>query len=381
MLTGEEGPAIRKSMKILTALGDIYDSDGLIPIHSAHISGISLKTGGEAALKFVENLASEGAEVRSHTTINPGCVDLENWKKFNVSEDLVKKQQRMIEAYKKIGADPTCSCTPYLIGNRPPCGRHLAWSESSASVFANSVLGARTNREGSPSALASAITGLTPRYGYHLDRNRKGSVTIIPDGKLLGEDETWPYSVFGYWVGKKFPNSVPVIEGIRPNSDQLKAMGAAMGTSGAIALYHVPNLTPEAVRNPSLCKTEESVTFGLEEFEGVVAELDQTSEAELICLGCPHCSLDELRGLPKVSQKEVWVCLSRKLKKEADRKGITRRLVKYGIRIVCDTCMVVAPLPEMGYSSIGVNSAKAAHYLQSLTEIKVHFKPIRELLG
>lgn len=380
MLSGEEGSANQKAMEILAALGDIYDAEALIPIYSAHISGISLKTGGEAALKFVEDLASQGAEVYSSTTINPGSMDLENWEEFDISKSLVERQRRMIEAYKKMGSEPTCSCTPYLIGNRPPYGRHLAWSESSAAVYANSVLGARTNREGSPSALASAITGLTPRYGYHLDRNRKGDVTVIPDEGILEGGETWPFSVFGYWVGKNFPNSVPVIKGVRPNLDQLKAMGASMGTSGAIALYHVPDLTPEANRDPDLCRTEESVNFESEDFENVVAELDQTSEAELICLGCPHCSLKELKGLPKVSKKEVWICLSRKIKEEAKKEGIINRLMESGFRIVCDTCMVAAPLLEMGYSTIGVNSAKAAHYARSLNGIKVHFAPIKELL-
>ncbi|KXB00634.1 hypothetical protein AKJ35_01465 [candidate division MSBL1 archaeon SCGC-AAA833F18] len=380
MLSGEEGPALQKAMEILVALGDIYDADGLIPIHSAHVSGISLRTSGEAGLKFVENLADKGAEVYAHTTINPTGIDLESWEELGAPKDLVDKQRRMIDAYERMGAEPICSCVPYLTGNRPSFGKHLAWAESSAVVFANSVLGARTNREGAPSALASALTGLTPLHGYHLDENRQGTVEIEPNLELLQGEETFPYSVLGYWIGENFPESVPVLKGVKPNPAQLKAMGAGMAASGAIALYHIPDVTPEAEADPSICEVGESAGFESSDFEDVVDKLDQISEADLVCVGCPHFSLEELEKMPDSVEGETWVCLPRKLKRESDEKGLSKKFEGKKIRFVCDTCMVVAPLREMGYSSIGVNSAKAAHYAPMLAGVKVHFAPLKELI-
>lgn len=380
MLSGEEGPALQKAMEILVALGDIYDSDGLIPIHSAHVSGISLRTSGGAGLKFVEDLADMGAKVYAPTTINPTGIDLESWEELGAPKDLVDKQKRMINAYERMGAEPICSCVPYLTGNRPSFGKHLAWAESSAVVFANSVLGARTNREGAPSALASALTGLTPLYGYHLDENRRGTVGIEPDLELLQGEETFPYSVLGYWIGENFPESVPVLKRVKPNPAQLKAMGAGMATSGAIALYHVPGVTPEAKADPSICEVGKSVGFESSDFEDVVGKLDQVSEVDLVCVGCPHFSLEELEKMPDSVEKETWVCLPRKLKRESDEEGLSKKFERKKIRFVCDTCMVVAPLREMGYSSIGVNSAKAAHYAPMLAGVKVHFAPLKELI-
>lgn len=381
ILSGGEGEPTKKAMEILVGLGDIYEAEGLIPIHSAHISGVSIKTSGEAGLNFIEKMAEKGAEVTVPTTINPAGMDLQNWKALGAPEKMSKKQIRMVEAYQKMGAEPICSCVPYLIGNKPSFGKHIAWAESSAVVYANSVLGARTNREGGPSALASAITGLAPMYGYHLDENRKGKVRIRPETQLFGGKSTFQYSVLGYWIGENFPNSVPVIDNLDPSPDQHKALGAGMATSGAIAIYHVPGITPEAKKNPEICETEESVGFGSEELNEVVDKLDRTSETDLVCLGCPHSSIDELERIAdKAEDKEIWACLGRDLLEKPRAKKIASRLKEKNVKLVCDTCMVVAPLSEMGYSSIGVNSAKAAHYAPSLAGVDIHFAPLEELV-
>lgn len=379
MLSGENGSVLQKAMEILTALGDIYDADKLIPIQSAHVSGVSLRTSGEAGLNFVEDLAKDGAKVSVQTTINPTGIDLENWEALGAPEDLVNKQKRMIDAYIRMEAEPVCSCVPYLIGNRPAFKSNIAWAESSAVVFANSILGARTNREGAPSALASALTGLTPRYGYHLDENRQGTIEIIPDTEVLHGEENFPYSVLGYWIGENFSESVPVLRGINPNPAQLKAIGAGMATSGAIALYHIPKITPEAEYR-SLSEVEESVSFDSSDFNNVVSALDQVSEVDLICVGCPHFSLDELEKISDSINKETWICLPRKIKEKSDQKGISKKFKDTKIKFICDTCMVVAPLRDMGYKSIGVDSAKAAHYAPMLAGVKVHFAPLKELI-
>ncbi len=381
MLSGGEGEATRKAMEILVGLGDIYGAQELIPIQSAHISGMSITTSGEAGLSFIEEMVDKGAEVKVPTTTNPAGMDLENWERLGVPEELAKKQIGMVEAYRKIGAKPTCSCTPYLIGNKPSYGDHIAWSESSAIVYANSILGARTNREGAPSALASAITGLTPNHGYHFDENRQGDVEIIPDTTLLEGESTFPYSILGYWIGENFSESVPVIKELNPNPQQHKALGAGMAASGAIALYHIPDITAGAKKNPEICRTEEKAHFESEDFEDVVGELNQVDDADLICIGCPHSSIEEIRKLSNMdTEKEVWICLARGLREDPKLNEDLENLQNEDVKFVCDTCMVVAPLSEMGYSKIGVNSAKAAHYAPSLAGVKVHLAPLEDLL-
>ncbi|KXB01128.1 hypothetical protein AKJ41_02670 [candidate division MSBL1 archaeon SCGC-AAA259O05] len=381
MLSGERGKAVQKAMEILTGLGDIYGAEKFTPVQSAHVSGVSIRTAGDAGLNFIEEMVEEGAKVTVPTTINPAALDLRDWDEMGVPEEISRKQIRIIDAYREMGADPVCSCIPYLVGNEPSQGQHIAWSESSAVIYANSVLGARTHREGAPSALASAVTGLTPVYGYHLDENRSGSVGIRPDPDLFAGGGTFQFSVLGYWVGANFPESVPVIENLHPNPEQEKALGAGMATSGAIALYHIPRVTPEAKENPEICETDEEASFGTEEFEEVRGELDQTSEADIVCLGCPHASEEELRRLSCMDvENEVWVHIPRKLRKRPDMKEVYQRLREKSVKLVCDTCMVVSPLSEMGYSSIGVNSAKAAYYAPLLGDVEVHFAPLEGLI-
>lgn len=379
-LDGEKGPAYKKAMEILVALGEIYEAEKLIPIKNAHISGVSIRTAGEAGSTFIEDLVDKGAEVSVPTTINPAGMDLENWKELGAPEEMSKKQLRMVKAYEEMGASPTCSCTPYLNDNVPSFGEHLAWAESSAVVYANSVIGARTNREGAPSALASAITGLTPLHGYHLDENRKGDIEIIPESNLFEQKETFSYSVLGYWIGKKFPESTPIIKGLDPTPDQEKALGAGLATSGAIALYHIPEITAEAKKNQEVCEGEEKVEFGKGEFEETVNELDQVQETDIICIGCPHASKEEIKRIAEESgEKEIWLHLARSLKEKLEPDEI-KSLEKKNVKLVCDTCMVVAPLEEMGYKNIGVNSAKAAHYAPLLAGVNVHFAPLKELI-
>ena len=158
ILEGEQGNAAQKSMQILVALGEIYGAERLIPVSSVQVAGVSYHNLGEAGLEYLNELAKDG-RVKVLTMLNPAGMDLENWSKLGIPEDFAEKQKRVIDAFSKMGIITSCTCTPYLIGNLPRYGEHVAWSESSAVTFANSVIGARTNKEGGPSALASAIIG------------------------------------------------------------------------------------------------------------------------------------------------------------------------------------------------------------------------------
>jgi predicted aconitase len=189
MLDGKRGRSTRKAMEILHTLGEIYGAEKMVPVSSVQIAGVSYDNLGEAGLHFLSEMAAGGGRARVLTTLNPAGMDVENWQRLGISPDFASQQERVIEAFARMGVVTTCSCTPYLTGNVPHYGEHIAWAESSAVCYANSVLGARTNREGGPGALASALTGFTPAYGLHLEENRRPTVTIQVQAKLEGTAE------------------------------------------------------------------------------------------------------------------------------------------------------------------------------------------------
>ncbi len=379
MLRGEHGYAAQKAMEILTALGKVYGASRMIEIKSAQVSGISYKNLGEEGLEFLEELARDG-RVRVLTTLNPAGMDLEHWREMGVPEEFAENQLRVIRVFARMGATLTLTCTPYLAGNTPEFGEHVAWSESSAVVYANSVLGARTNREGGPSALAAALVGRTPLYGLHLDENRLPTIEIrTPETR--GE---YMFAALGYLAGKIARDGVPLFKGIRGASlEELKALGAALASSGGVALFHIENLTPEARR--SRLHAPEKQVIEERELEEALSELDEEVDPDLIFLGCPHLSLrevervTELLGGRKV-RRDFWLCMSREIISKAEELGLVEKLRKSGVTIAADTCPIVAPIREMGYRSIATNSAKAALYSRNLNRLKVRFLPLDKLI-
>src|SRR5437762_1402805 len=230
-------------MQILLALGGISEAKRLVPITSAHVSGASYKMIGDPGLEFLEDFARD-ARVAVPTTVNPLGTDLAQWKELGIPPDLAGKQARIGRAYATMGFRPSFSCTPYLIGVRPGLGEHVAWAESNAVCFANSVLGARTNREGGPSALAAAIVGATPEYGLHKDEGRRPTVRVNVTTKPHGLD----FSLIGLVAGQQVGDSLPFFRGFRGSEEDLKWLGAALASTGACAMFHLEGVTPEARR-------------------------------------------------------------------------------------------------------------------------------------
>jgi hypothetical protein len=308
-------------------------------------------------------------------------MDMENWKAIGFPKKFAAKQIRIMEAFRKMGIVVTATCTPYLAGNLPRFREHIAWSESSAVSFSNSVIGARTNREGGPSALAAAICGVTPNYGLHLDENRKPDMVIEVDADLKDNVD---YGALGYHVGKLVKNKNPYFVGLNnPNTDQLKALGAAMAASGAVALYHVDGCTPEA-RDFKL-KGLEKIQVGKKDMKATFDKLNTGKIPDIAILGCPHASLREIAQLAekvdgKTLKRPIWICTSRVMKEAADRMGYTQTIEDAGGRIVADTCMVVSPIEDMGFSCTGVNSGKAANYLPGFCKQTVVFQSVDELV-
>ena len=379
MLRGEYGVIPQKSMAILVALGDNFGAERLVKITSAHLSGISYANIGDPGLDLLEDWASHGATVRVLTTINPCGIDIERWKEFGINTNFAEKQMRIINALEKMRTYKSLSCTPYIIGNLPKLGEHIAWAESSAIAYANSVLGARTNREGGPSALASAITGRTPEFGYHLEENRRPTHIIHTDGHSKG---VLDYSALGYYVGERLGQSIPLFDGLKnPSVDELKALSAGLAASGSVALYHIRDVTPEEKHFKE--EINEKIDVGKRELVETISRLSNEGTYKHICIGCPHCSLQEIAEISKnvagkTLKTQLWVFTSRIVYEKSKLEGYVNHIEKAGGKVMCDTCMVVAPLREIGVEGIVTNSCKAAHYIPNTCKIPVTLKNLNK---
>ena len=374
MCDGEYGETIRKSMDILVALGDIYGASGLVDITSAQVSGVSYKTIGDAGLEYLQDLARDGSgKATINASLNPPGTDLDNWEELGFPRDFAIKQNEIVDAYADLGISKTCTCTPYLVGNVPRFRDHVSWSESSAVAYVNSVIGARTNREGGPAALAAAIVGKTPLYGFHLDENRKANLVVNVSTELKGAD----FGALGYIIGKVVGGGVPYfkLQNV-PNNNNLKTLGAALASSGSVALYHMENITPE-YELAGEEDVEDIMFISDKEIAETRESLSTTDrEIDLVCLGCPHASLEEIKEVASVVQgktikNKLWICTSVSVKATADRMGYTQIIESAGGNVVCDTCMVVAPI---------VNSAKAANYVPSMCGLDVVYDDVENLV-
>ncbi|MCK4551076.1 MAG: aconitase X catalytic domain-containing protein, partial [Candidatus Aenigmarchaeota archaeon] len=323
ILDGKHGHAAQKSMEILAALGEIYGAENLIPVKSVQVAGVSYHNLGDAGLKYLEELAKDG-KVKVKTTLNPAGMDLVDWKKLGISKDFAEKQLKVINAFKKLGIETTATCTPYLIGNKPQQGDHIAWSESSAVCFANSVLGARTNREGGPSALAAAIIGKTPKYGLHLEKNRQAQVTVVTNAKIETLDD---FSALGYAIGKKIENKIPYITGIKnADADQLKIFSASIATYGGTALFYIEGITPKNTDIP-----EQKTEITDPDIKNAKKALNDNCAVDFVALGCPHASIEELKEIAnmlkgKTVKITTWISTARAIKKEAEKLGILKTI-------------------------------------------------------
>jgi predicted aconitase len=298
--------------------------------------------------------------------LNPAGMDLECWREMGISEGFAQKQQEIIRAYEALGVKTECSCTPYnIFDDMAGFGDHVAWSESSAISYANSVIGARTNREGGPSALSAALVGKTPNFGFHLDENRVPVISITVEPKLHDSD----YGALGYIVGAMIDDKVPIFElNSRPAKDDLKSLGAAMAASGAVALYHVKDVTPEADKYEM---PPEKITIEEKQIQDIYKS-QVSVEPDLIAFGCPHSSVPELENLARLLdgkkvKKETWICTSRAIKNR--NSALIKRIEKSGAKVFCDTCMVVSPASEK-FKCMMVNSGKAFKYAPNLCGVK-----------
>lgn len=385
MLDGQHGRAAQKAVEILTALGTIYGAEEMIPVASVQIAGVSYDNLGEAGLAFLCEMAEGGGQARVMTTLNPAGMDIENGPAMGISPDFAFHQQQVIDAFARMGVINTCTCTPYLTGNVPHFGEHIAWAESSAVCYANSVLGARTNREGGPSALAASLTGFTPNYGLHLAANRRPHLTFQVQSGLEGTVE---FGALGKAIGTQLEarggGRVPYITGIRQASlENLKSLCASIATYGGVALFHMQDITPEsALFQPP----EETITITQVDLESILRDMTDArpEEVDFVSLGCPHLSIAEIARIAellkgKQVKKTFWITTARPTKHIADRMGYTRIIEESGAIFAADTCCVVAPIRSR-FHALATDSAKACYYAAAKNRFRTLIRSFDEVI-
>jgi hypothetical protein len=375
LLNGENGWANQTCMKILVRLGELFNAQKLIPISSAHVSGVSYKTLGDAPIEFLQALADAGGRVKVKTTLNPQSLDPEYLVK-RLPENLCQKQLDILKQYERMGLTQSLTCTPYYLGN-PKRGSHLAWAESSAAVYANSVLGAWTNREGGPSALAAAIVGKTPDYGVHKAENRQPNFLVNVEARLKNETD---FGALGIHLGKLTGDKIPFIQGLQKTSkDKLKQLGAALAATGMANMFHCSNCSER--------KEVERINVENKDLSRAIEELStaSTKKPDLIFIGCPHCSLNELRQTSRLIRgkkvkpgTEFWVCTSSYIKEVA--ANYVREIERCGGHVLTGVCMVVSWTEALGIKTIMTNSAKTAYYAPSLCKAETILAPMEECL-
>lgn len=379
-------------MRILSEAADLMGAAQLIEINSAHIDGCLYH--GDGGVEFAELLVRGGGKVRVPTTLNVGALDLLHPGRVRADAHAYTMARRQMAAYVELGCHPTWTCAPYQAGHRPALGDQVAWGESNAVVFANSVLGARTNRYGDYLDICCALTGRAPRIGLHLSEHRRATVlvdlsAISPQLKRL--DAFYP--VFGSWLGATVGTEVAVITDLPEDTDEdrLKALGAAASSTGAVGLFHAVGVTPEAPDVATALggrRPERTIRPSPAELRAARDRLSTASGGRLdaVAVGSPHFSLHEVAALEALlsghrSTVPFYVCTSRSVVAELESQGRSAPLAAAGVEFVTDTCVVVTPILPEGGGVLMTNSGKFAHYTPANTGYEVVFGSLSDCVA
>ncbi|MEA1978708.1 MAG: aconitase X catalytic domain-containing protein, partial [Chloroflexota bacterium] len=391
LLAGERGPGAQVAMRIIVRMAEILGAKRLIDIEAAHIDS-SLYM-GTATLEFAEKLVDLGAKVSVPSTLNVSGVDEHGWMQWAVPPDWAENAKRQMRAYQEMGCIPTWTCAPYQAEFKPKFGQQIAWGESNAIVFANSIIGARTERYPDLLDICAAITARVPAAGLHLQENRAGQILLrlkeVPD--RIQKHESF-YPVLGHLMGKVSGEKNPVVVGmeVKPDWDQLKALGAAAATSGTVGLFHLVGITPEA---PTLedalhgNEPEQEIDVTMDDLREAWRELSTTGgrELDLVVLGCPHFSLAEFErlvllidGKEKHKDVEFLVNSNRAMRALADEAGYLRSLEAFGGVVTVDTCPLATPMLPPYIDVVMTNSAKFSYYAPGLLDERVVFGALED---
>lgn len=400
LLDGAEGAGVQRAMAIVVALGRIYGAPDLVPVAHVQISGVSYKNLGDAGVQFLNDWAEQGAKVRVPTTLNPAGMELDRWEEMGISADFARPQLTAIGAFVRMGVNPTMSCTPYLFpGIAPQRGDHLAWAESSAVAWANSVVGAYTNREGGPSALAAGLVGRTARYGYHLEENRQATHVVEVACPVR---DVADFGALSYIVGRAVGDGVPFFPDLGAwlpplpeditlggqAGDRLKTLGAGIAAYGAVAVYHVAGYTPEARDLGEKLIRPDAQRLVIDNLAPAYAVMDanhETTDIDLVTIGCPHASYTELQRVAERLRGEklatrLWVTTARITRERAAQDGLVQIIEAAGGEVVADTCAVVAPVRSLGIRRMATNAGKMACYAPMHSKVDMRFGDMEQCL-
>jgi predicted aconitase len=396
MLDGDDGPAVAAAMRLIVTMAGVAGAEQLVEVSAAHID--SCLYHGTIGLDFAERLARDGGRVRVPTTLNVAALDLLHPELVTLDDETRSRARRLMDAYVEMGCQPSWTCAPYQLPDRPAVGHHIAWAESNAIVFANSVLGARTERYGDFIDICAALTGRVPLAGLHRDDGRRAQVVLELAGlppAAFADDEL--YALVGHAVGRLADNLVPAIVGLpaTTSEDQLKALGAAAASSGSVALCHVVGVTPEAATlEACLASNVDSRTrlIGPAELRSAWDELSTVADGRrltAVSLGTPHLSLAEFEQLmprlvatdiaPRVT---VYVSTLRHVVAELEQRGWLTLLERPGVQLVTDTCTYITPIIAAEPDTVVMtNSAKWAWYAPATIGVEVAFGSLADCLA
>ena len=393
MLDGRQGQACRLAMKILNDLGNLYGAEKMIPVSQVHIDMTLYMV--DAGVEFAERMADQGGKFSVPTQLNPAAIDLIRPEKLRVPEMLLEKSRRLESAFLAMGAKPTWTCAPYQQGLIPSYGDQVAWGESNAVAFVNSVIGARTERYADLVDVCAAIVGRVPELGLHIEENRKAELLIeledVPDSVF---ENPGIYPVLGFIFGELAGDKVAALKGMpkRIPVDSLKAFSAAAASSGAVGLFHILGVTPEApdvktcfgnqVSHPTRVITPDMI-------ESAVSRLNQGDcrIPDLITLGCPHYSVEEFKKLDRLLNSreimpgiEFWVFTSRNSYDEIRASNLLKKIERCGVKVFTDGCALQYPRQSWDFACAMSDSAKYANYCFSQTGHDVIFASVHDCI-
>lgn len=377
LLDGAEGPAAQEAMRIICAMAANQGADRLIDVTQGHIDGCIYAS--PANLTFAEKMAEMGGRVRIPATMNAISVDHANWRAQGVPPSFGGPAQRLADAYVRMGCQPTFTCSPYLLDTAPEQGEAIAWSESNAVIYANSVLGARTAKHPDFLDLCIALTGRAPLSGVYLDEPRQARRILDIDLPDAIDDAFWP--LIGWLAGKAAPDCIPVLRGLapaQPTTENLKALCAAFGTTSAAPMLHVEGVTPEADRIAP--DADRARITCADMVAGWQVLNDGPQAVDLVAIGSPHASLLECRALAdalagRKASIATIVTAGRQVMAEARAEGTLQRLEAAGVQVLPDLCWcsISEPVFPPGTRALMTNSGKYAHYGPGLSGRAVRF--------
>lgn len=368
-LKGEYGETLETAYRILVATGEATNAQKLIPIKWAHLSGANYNTIGDAGEEFLSKLG-QNAKFKVMTTVNPIGYDSDNVSNYNLSDEFIKKQQSIVESYKKMGATPSFSCIPYEIFDMPEKGTQVSFAESNAAIYANSVSNLRTNKESSLSALASALTGKSPYSDLRI--NDKPNLTIQ---MKIEEPDEMAFGMLGFFAGKIADNSVAISGVSEMDKRSCKSLCGGMGTSGRCGKFFLEEV-----------KDSEKVDFDKKEMQKIHDELNTSDHGDLITLGSPQLGLEEIADLSSMLKgrsfkKRCMVFCPRAVQEQARKIGYTNEIERAGCEILSDCCTCLTPLiDKKDVDAVTTNSIKGAYYLKNSNGVGVNLKPLSQII-